>query len=62
MTGPAEAGSDKAEAAAVDLRCVNHDCMLFGLKLEPDEVAPEPDTTPDRCAACGTPLEPHGEA
>ena len=40
-----------------DMRCANQDCDLFQLKLEADEVAPTPETEPDRCASCGQPLE-----
>jgi hypothetical protein len=44
-----------------DLRCTNEECTLFALKLEPDEISPEPGDRPDRCAECGQPLGPYVE-
>ncbi|MBV8086934.1 MAG: hypothetical protein JO247_19170 [Chloroflexi bacterium] len=49
--------AEQAESQPLDMRCANTDCDLFQLKLEADEVAPTPETEPDRCASCGQPLE-----
>ena len=55
--------SDDAEAPPpADLRCLNDDCDLFELRLEPDEVAPTPGAQPDRCASCGRQLRPFDPA
>jgi len=41
----------------LDLRCSHSECLLFELRLEPDEISPTGDDGPDCCAACGRPLE-----
>jgi len=47
----------RGEEHPLDLRCANEECELFRLKLEADEVTPTPASQPDRCAACGQPLQ-----
>ncbi|HVA25360.1 MAG TPA: hypothetical protein VMW62_13335 [Chloroflexota bacterium] len=54
--------NEAAKAAPIDLRCFNEGCTLRGLKLEPDEIAPEPGAAPDRCAGCGGTLAPYSDA
>ena len=56
IVAASEAVADPANQP-LDMRCANPDCDLFQLKLEADEVAPTPETEPDRCASCGQPLE-----
>ena len=41
----------------LDLRCSQPECLLFELRLEPDEIAPTSGDEPDCCATCGRPLE-----
>jgi len=54
-----ESAENQSDAVVQDLRCSNPGCTLRGLKLEADEVTPEPAFTPDRCASCGAVLTPH---
>jgi hypothetical protein len=41
----------------LDLRCSYAECLLFELRLEPDEITLTSGDEPDCCAACGRRLE-----
>jgi hypothetical protein len=56
-----QASEEAVQAAPTDLRCLNDDCTLHGLRLDADEIASGPGGAPDRCAGCRGILTPYSD-